>query len=84
MPYASIKELVKKRPNLKKYSAKAKKVFLGAFNSVMEKDSDEGKAFKIAYAAANKIDGKESINECKTFAEYYASFKEKGNDDEQV
>jgi len=60
MPYDSVQDAVKRHPNLGKYSAKAQRAFVSAFNSAFESGKDEGTCFAIAYAAANKVDGKTS------------------------
>jgi hypothetical protein len=60
MPYDSVADAVKKHPNLKKYSAKAQRAFVSAFNSAHESGKDEGSCFAIGYSAANKVDGKTS------------------------
>lgn len=58
MPYKSVNEAVKKHPNLNKYSDKAKKAWVSAFNSAFDQKNDESYAFAVAYSVANKIDGK--------------------------
>ena len=61
MPFDSAAEAVKKHPNLSKYSAKAQRAFVHAFNSAYESGKDEGTCFAIGYSAAKKADGKSSF-----------------------
>ena len=63
MPYKTIDQAVKKNKGLEKYSKKAQKGWISAFNDVMERDGDEQKAFAVAYSVANKIDGKKSSSD---------------------
>jgi len=65
MPYKTVSEAEKTQPGLSKYSAKAKRGWLDSFNSSMEKDNDESKAFAVAYSVANKVDGKKASQGCK-------------------
>jgi hypothetical protein len=58
MPFDSAAEAVKSHPNLSKYSAKAQRAFVHAFNSAYESGKDEGSCFAIGYSAANQVDGK--------------------------
>lgn len=60
MPYASVKDAVKRHPNLKKYSAKAKRAFVHAFNASAERGKEDDYNFAVAYSAANKVDGIDS------------------------
>lgn len=62
MPFDSVKEALEKHPNLKKYSAKARRGWVKAFNNAMESKNDESYAFAVAYSAANKVDDKKNIN----------------------
>ena len=62
MPFKTVEEAVKKHPNLDKYSAKAQRAWLSAFNSAIEKN-DEGSAFAISYSVANKVDSKKAYEE---------------------
>ena len=67
MAYKSIEQAQKKNKGLEKYSTKAKRGWLKAFNSSLAKDGDESKAFAIAYSVANKVDGRkgnDSISDC--------------------
>jgi hypothetical protein len=57
MPYDSISDAEKKNPGLAKYSDKAKRGWLGSFNSCMKDGDDESKCFAIAYSVANRVDG---------------------------
>ena len=63
MPFQSVSEAVKKHPNLKKYSQKAKNAWVKSFNSSYDSKKDEGYAFSVAYSTANKIDGKKAAAE---------------------
>jgi len=65
MPYKTVNEAEKTQSGLKKYSEKAKRGWLSAFNSSMEKDNDESKAFAVAYSVANRVDGKKASDGCK-------------------
>ena len=58
MPYKSIQEAEKKNPGLKKYSEKAKRGWIGSFNSCMADGGPEDKCFAIAYSVSNKVDGR--------------------------
>lgn len=58
MPYDNVSEAIKKHPNLDKYSAKAKRAWVKAFNNAWESKNDESYAFAVAYSAANNVDGK--------------------------
>lgn len=60
MPYTSIQEAEKSNSGLSKYSEKAKRGWLSAFNTCMADGGDESKCFAIAYSVANKVDGKKS------------------------
>lgn len=63
MPYGSVSEAERKNPGLKKYSDKAKRGWLSSFNSCMKDGGKESKCFAIAYAVANKADGRRSSSE---------------------
>ena len=69
MPFSSPSDAIKDHPNLKKYSKKAQKAWVEAFNSAYKQYDDEGKAFATAYSVANEIDGVKSISELKRMAE---------------
>ena len=58
MPFKNVQEAVKRHPNLKKYSAKAQRGWLSSINACFKSGGDDSKCFPIAYATANKIDGK--------------------------
>lgn len=60
MPYKTVEQAEESSPGLSKYSAKAKRGWLSAFNSAMESGKDESAAFAIAYSVANKVDGRTS------------------------
>lgn len=62
MPYKSIEDALKTKPNLKKYSDKAQRAWISAFNSAYKSGKPESSCFAIAYSVANKIDGKKNIN----------------------
>lgn len=64
-PYRSVQDAIALHPNLKKYSRKARSAWVKAFNSCWRSSDggDEGKCFRIAYAAANRVDGVGSIRE---------------------
>jgi len=59
MPYKTVSEAEKDNTGLKKYSDKAKRGWLGSFNSCMNDGGPESKCFAIAYSVANKVDGKQ-------------------------
>lgn len=65
MPFENVDDALKKHPNLSKYSAKARRGWVSAFNSAMESGKDESASFAIAYSVANNVDGKKNINESK-------------------
>jgi hypothetical protein len=60
MPFKNVEDAVKKHPNLKKYSAKAQRAWVSAINSCFDGGGDDSKCFPIAYAAANRVDGKKT------------------------
>lgn len=61
MPYASNKDL---NPATKKAhpSEKGRTAFRKTFNAALHEYGDEATAFKVAHAAANKIEGPRRIN----------------------
>ena len=60
MPYKTLQEALKKHPNLKDYSAKAQRGWLGSINQCFADGGNDEKCFAIAYSTANKVDGKSS------------------------
>jgi hypothetical protein len=68
MPYSGVTEALEKHPNLKKYSAKARRGWVSSFNSAIESGKGESYAFAVAYSVANDVDGKENINDKKKAA----------------
>lgn len=65
MPYDSISEAEKKNPGLKKYSDKAKRGWLSAFNSCLDDGKSESSCFAIAYSVANKVRDKSASDRQK-------------------
>lgn len=62
MPYKNVDEAVKKHPNLKKYSTKARRGWVGSFNSCNKSGGSDEKCFAVAFSVANKVDGKANID----------------------
>jgi hypothetical protein len=68
MPYGSISEAEKKNPGLGKYSDKAKRGWLSAFNGCLDDGKSESSCFAIAYSVANKVQGKKSASDRRKLA----------------
>lgn len=59
MPYASVEEIVKRFPKLKKYPPAARAMFLKVVNAALKQyPNDEGKAIATAWAAVNEKYGR--------------------------
>ena len=78
MPYKNIQEAEEKNPGLKKYSDKAKRGWVGSFNSCMADGGPEDKCFAIAYSVANKVDGRKpsSKKSSEMMRELEAAFRD--------
>jgi len=59
MPYDSIQQAEKENKGLRKYSDKAKRGWIGSFNSCMADGGPEDKCFAIEYSVANEAGGGE-------------------------
>lgn len=60
MPWDTVEEAEKSVKGLSKYSAKAKRAFLSAFNACYKGKGDSGSCYAIAHASAKKVDKKAS------------------------
>ena len=68
MPFEGVEEAIERHPNLKKYSAKAKRGWVESFNNAWESKKDESYAFAVAYSVANGIDKKKNASKDLFFA----------------
>lgn len=81
MPYKNISEAEEKNPGLKKYSDKAKRGWIGSFNSCMADGGPEDKCFAIAFSVANKVDGRKPKKSSLDWAEMNSRMKERRDPD---
>lgn len=54
MPYRSVRELP--QAQIKRYSPKARRVFLRVLNKALYSGRDESSAFRLAHGAARRVD----------------------------